>query len=132
VIEERIRRNFDGQQFMRLLGAELREAAGGVCVVAAPARADLTQQHGYVHAGVVGTLADTAAGYAALSLWPDDAEVLTVEFKLSLLEPVQGDEVVARAEVLRAGGRLTTCESRVTSGDVLCAVALVTLTRRRA
>jgi uncharacterized protein (TIGR00369 family) len=99
VIEERIRRNFDGQQFLRLLGAELREAAGGVCVVAAPAREDLTQQHGYVHAGVVGTLADTAAGYVALSRWPHDAKVLTVEFKLSLLEPVQGDEVVARAPV---------------------------------
>jgi uncharacterized protein (TIGR00369 family) len=102
----------------------------GRCELELATRPELTQQHGYLHAGAIGTLADTAAGYAALSLWPEGAEVLTVEYKLNLVAPATGERVVARAEVVRAGKTITVCETRVTSDDVLCAIALVTLIRR--
>jgi uncharacterized protein (TIGR00369 family) len=93
-------------------------------------RPELTQQHGYLHAGAIGAIADTAAGYAALSEWPEGSEVLTVEYKLSLLAPATGERVVARAEVVRAGKNVTVCETRVSSDETLCAIALVTLIRR--
>jgi uncharacterized protein (TIGR00369 family) len=93
-------------------------------------RPELTQQHGYTHAGVIGALADTAAGYAALSAWSDGSEVLTVEYKLNLVAPATGARILARAEVVRAGRTVTVCESRVSTDDQLCAVALVTLMRR--
>ncbi len=134
MMEERIRRSFDAQGFMRFLGAQLQHAAEGSCVIALPARPELSQQHGFVHAGAIGAIADTAAGYAALSLWPEGSEVLTVEYKLNLVAPATGQKVVARAEVVRAGGSVSVCETRVFSVDgaaeALCAIALVTLLRR--
>jgi uncharacterized protein (TIGR00369 family) len=87
----------------------------------------LTQQHRFVHAGVLAALADTAAGLAALTLATDADDVLTAEFKINLLRPAHGDTVVADADVLRAGRLLTVCTSRVTVDDDLCAVATVTL-----
>ncbi len=134
MMEERIRRSFDAQGFMRFLGAQLQHAAEGSCVIALPARPELSQQHGFVHAGAIGAIADTAAGYAALSLWSEGSEVLTVEYKLNLVAPATGQKVVARAEVVRAGGSVCVCETRVFSVDgveeTLCAIALVTLLRR--
>jgi uncharacterized protein (TIGR00369 family) len=122
------------QGFMRFLGAQLQDAGEGSCVIALPARPELSQQHGFVHAGAIGAIADTAAGYAALSLWPEGSDVLTVEYKLNLVAPATGQTVVARAEVVRAGGSVTVCETRVFSVDggeeTLCAIALVTLLRR--
>ena len=119
---------------MRFLGAELQHAAEGRCEIALAARPELSQQHGFVHAGAIGAIADTAAGYAALSLWAEGSEVLTVEYKLNLIAPATGQSVVARAEVVRAGGSVTVCETRVFSVDgteeTLCAIALVTLLRR--
>jgi uncharacterized protein (TIGR00369 family) len=94
----------------------------------------LSQQHGFVHAGVIAAIADSAAGYAAMSLTPEGSEVLTVEFKLNLLAPARGDLLIARGSVLRAGRTLTVCEAAVVAlqegEESQCAAALVTMMRR--
>lgn len=128
---QRVRDSFARQAFMGLIGAGLSSVEPGRCAIALPTRDDLTQQHGYVHAGIVTTLADNAAGYAAYSLMPADCSVLTVELKINLLAPARGEALEARAEVLRAGRSLTVAESRVfarrAGGESLCATALITL-----
>ena len=119
---------------MGIIGAELAEVGAGSCAISCRPRAELTQQHGYVHAGVVAAIADSAAGYAALSLAPAGSEVLTVEFKLNLLAPAKGELLIARGRVLRAGRTLTVCEAAVAAlragEETPCAVALVTMIRR--
>ena len=98
---------------MGLIGAELTLVQPGVVEITLPYRKDLTQQHGYLHAGIVTTIADTASGYAAYSLMPAGSEVLSVEFKLNLLRPAKGETFLARAEVIKPGKTLT-----VVSADV--------------
>ncbi|MBI3568755.1 MAG: PaaI family thioesterase [Gemmatimonadetes bacterium] len=98
---------------MRLLGAELTHVAGGEVDLTLPFRADLVQQHGFLHAGVSAAIADSACGYAALSLMPDDAAVLSVEFKVNLLAPAEGVRFVARGRVLRRGRTVTVCRGTV-------------------
>lgn len=105
--EERVRRSFSNQAFMSTLGAELTVVGQGVVEIRLPFSAKLTQQHGYLHAGAVTAVLDSACGYAALSLAPDDKDVLTVEFKQNLLAPAAGEVLVARAHVKRAGKTLT-------------------------
>ena len=100
---------------MNLLGAELSLVAPGVIEITLPYRADLAQQHGYLHAGIVTTIADTACGYAAYSLMPSGSEVLSVEFKVNLLRPAQAETFVARAEVIKAGRTLTVVRADVFS-----------------
>ena len=116
---------------MRLLGARLAEVRAGYCAIELPYRDDLTQQHGYVHAGIVGAIVDSAGGYAGFTLFPKDASVLTVEYKLNLLAPAAGDRLVAQATVLKPGRTLA-----ITRGEVyaeargqrtLCAVMQQTL-----
>ena len=96
-----------------------------------PYRPDLTQQHGFFHGGLVGTLADNAGGYAAYTLMPADASILTVEYKINLLAPADGDLLIARGNVSRSGRTLTVCRSAVhvarSGTETLCAEALVTL-----
>lgn len=94
---------------MSTLGAELTLVGEGVVEIRLPFSSKLTQQHGYLHAGAVTAVLDSACGYAALSLAPDDKDVLTVEFKLNLLAPAAGALLVARAHVKRAGKTLTVC-----------------------
>jgi uncharacterized protein (TIGR00369 family) len=134
-VEERVRASFSRQGLMQHLGAELVEVAEGTCAISCRPRPELTQQHGYVHAGVIAAIADSAAGYAALSLMPGEAEVLTVEFKLNLLAPAEGELLIARGMVLRAGRTLTVCEAAVAAvrdgAETPCAVALATLIGRR-
>jgi uncharacterized protein (TIGR00369 family) len=129
-----VRASFARQDFMRHLGAELVEVGPGSCAISCRPRRELTQQHDYVHAGVVAAIADSAAGYAALSLTPEGSEVLTVEFKLNLLAPAEGELLTARGKVVRAGRTLTVCEAAVTASrrgeEALCAVALVTMMSR--
>lgn len=98
---------------MRHLGAVLREAHSGCCVIEVPHNGDLTQQHGFFHAGVSAAIADTASGYAAMSLMPDDASVLTVEFKINLLNPADGDVLRATAQVLKPGRTLMVVSASV-------------------
>jgi uncharacterized protein (TIGR00369 family) len=111
--EARVRRSFGAQRFMATLGAALARVAPGEVEIRLPFRADLTQQHGFLHAGAMATIADSACGYAALTLMPAGAAVLTAEFKVNLLAPGEGDAAVARARVLKAGRTLTVCAADV-------------------
>jgi uncharacterized protein (TIGR00369 family) len=110
---EEIRQSFARQSVMQLIGAELGQIEPGLVEIKLPYRSDLTQQHGYLHAGVVSTIADTACGYAAFSLMPPASEVLSVEFKVNLLRPARGEHFVARAEVVKAGKTLTVVRADV-------------------
>ena len=110
---EDVARSFVQQPIMNLIGASLSRVEPGVVEITLPYRADLAQQHGYLHAGVVTTIADSACGYAAFTLMPADSNVLSVEFKVNLLRPAQGVEFVARAEVIKAGRTLTVVRADV-------------------
>jgi uncharacterized protein (TIGR00369 family) len=110
----RVRASFDQQQVMHLLGATLTTVGRGQVEITLPFREDLTQQHGFVHAGVITTILDSACGYAALSVMPEGAGVLTIEFKANLLAPAKGSSFIARGRVVRAGRTIVVC-----SGDVL-------------
>ena len=104
---EEVERSFARQPIMNLIGAWISLVEPGVVEITLPYRADLAQQDGYVHAGIVTTIADSACGYAAYSLMPAGSRVLSVEFKVNLLRPAQGETFVARAEVIKAGRTLT-------------------------
>lgn len=105
--------SFARQPVMNLIGAALSLVEPGVVEITLPYRADLAQQDGFVHAGIVTTIADSASGYAAYSLMPAGSRVLSVEFKVNLLRPAQGVEFVARGEVIKPGRTLS-----VVRGDV--------------
>ena len=127
----RVSESFRRQGFMRHIGAELGKVTPGFCEIRLPYREEICQQHGFFHGGVIATVADNAAGYAAFSLMDADSSVLTVEFKLNLLCPGEGDNLVARGQVVRAGKALTVCRSDVfgvkEGEEKHCATALVTL-----
>jgi uncharacterized protein (TIGR00369 family) len=105
--EARVRRSFAKQRVMETIGARLVRVAPGEVDVELPFREDLTQQHGFLHAGVVGTVLDSACGYAAFTLMPAAAEVLSIEFKVNLLAPARGERIIARGRVVRAGRTIT-------------------------
>jgi uncharacterized protein (TIGR00369 family) len=111
--EQRIREGIGRQTLLTTLGISIAELAVGRVVLDLPYRADLCQQNGYMHAGAITTLADSACGYAAASLMPEDRDVLTVEFKVNLLSPARGDRFRATGEVMRAGRTLTVCSAEV-------------------
>src|SRR2546428_127556 len=104
--EARVRASFGRQGAMLLIGARLSALRPGYCAIELPFRDDLTQQHGYVHAGIIGAIVDSAGGYAGFTLFPADASVLTVEYKLNLLAPAAGERLVAEAQVVKAGRAL--------------------------
>lgn len=108
-IEARIRDSFARQQAMATIGAALRSVAAGAVEIEVPFADALTQQHGFLHGGVIAMIADTACGYAALSVMPREAAVLTVEFKLNLLAPGKGERFVAAGRVVRPGRKLVVC-----------------------
>ena len=108
-----VAQSFANQPVMNLIGARLGLVAPGIVEIVLPFRQDLTQQNGYLHAGVVTTIADSACGYAAFTLMPAGSAVLSVEFKVNLLRPARGESFVARAEVIKAGRTLS-----VTRADV--------------
>ena len=115
--DERIRESFAKQAFMKLLGAELVHVATGEVDIALPFDAKLTQQHGFLHAGVTTSIADSACGYAALSLMPEGAAVLSVEFKVNMLAPAQGRRFLARGRVIRSGRNITVVKADVLAFD---------------
>jgi len=117
VIQERIRASFDRQGLMRHLGARLGHIGSGRVSIILPSRPEITQQHGYVHAGATSAIADSAGGYAALTVFPPDCEVLTVEYKINLLAPAGGDRIEATGTVVRAGRTLTVCQLEVFTID---------------
>jgi uncharacterized protein (TIGR00369 family) len=111
--EARVRHSFAEQRVMAMLGASLGNVEPGVADVVLPFRDDLTQQDGFLHAGIVAAVADSACGYAAHSLMPATARVLSIEFKLNLLAPAVGERIEARGRVIRAGRTITVCRADV-------------------
>jgi uncharacterized protein (TIGR00369 family) len=112
---ERVRASFGRQQAMALLGAHLRTVDPGQTEIELPFREDLSQQHGFIHAGIVTAIADSACGYAALSLMPPGVGVLTIEFKVNLLNPAEGVRLIARGQVVKPGRTIMVCTSEVTA-----------------
>lgn len=110
---ERVRRSFDKQGLMRTLGATLESVESGRVTITCAANDGLTQQHGLLHGGVLASLVDVACGYAALTMMPDDREVLTVEFKVNFLKQANTDRLVAIGEVVQSGRTLTICDGSV-------------------
>ena len=111
--ETRVRDSFSRQAAMHTLGAVLGRVAPGEVEIEMPYRADLAQQHGYMHGGIITAILDSACGYAALSLSATDTAVLTVEYKVNFIAPAKGERFVARGEVLRPGATVTVCKGDV-------------------
>ena len=130
-----VRDSLQRQSFMRLLGASAPVVEPGRVVIELPFRPDLCQQNGYLHAGVVTSIADSACGYAALTVMPSGSDVLSVEFKVNLLAPGRGEVFRADARVVRSGRTLTVCQAEVTAvtagqPDVSVALMQATLIAR--
>ena len=106
----RVRASFARQGFMEYVGAYLNQIDPGYVEIHVPFNDQISQQHGFFHGGLIGTIGDTAAGYAAFSLMPQNASILTVEYKLNLMAPAEGEMLIARGRVVRAGRTLTVCQ----------------------
>lgn len=129
--EKKVRDSFERQRFMTTVSAEMVLVERGMVEIQFPFSPKLTQQNGFVHAGAITTIMDSACGYAALTVAPEEADVLSVEFKVNLLAPAVGESFVARASVKRAGRRLAVCTAdafAVKSGEEkLIATMLATI-----
>lgn len=128
--ESVVRDSFDRQLYMQLIGAALIRVAPGEVDIELPFRADLGQQHGLLHAGVLAAIGDTACGYAALTLMPAGSEVWSVEFKINLLAPAMGRRFEARGRVVRSGRTLTVCNAEVATDERVVATMTGTFIRR--
>jgi len=117
--EAKVSASFARQGVMDFIGAELTELKPGWCEIRLPWRPELTQQHGFFHAGIIATVVDSAAGYAGFTVMPPDSSVLSVEFKLNLLAPGDGEILIATGEVIKAGKTLviTRGEAYIVKGD---------------
>lgn len=115
--EEVIRESFAKQKIMQTLGAKLIAVTPGKVIIELPFHEKLTQQHGFLHAGVIATVVDSACGYAALSLLPVDTAVLSIEFKINMLSPAKGEKLIAIGEIIRAGRNVTVCQGEAISVD---------------
>ena len=109
---ERVTESFARQAAMRTIGAELTNVEYGVVEIEMPHSPALTQQHGFLHAGILSTALDSACGYAALSVMPEDAAVLTIEFKINLLSPGRGERFLFRGEVTKPGSTIIVSDGR--------------------
>jgi uncharacterized protein (TIGR00369 family) len=115
--ESEVRSSFAKQRVMAWIGAQLTKLEPGICEITLPYKAELTQQNGFLHAGIITTVADSACGYAAYSLMPAGSDVLSVEFKVNLLRPAKGLTFTAIAEVLKPGKTLTVVRADVFGVD---------------
>lgn len=129
--KKKVEGSFNRQKFMKLINAKLIDVKPGYCEIHIPYQIDLTQQHGFFHAGIISTIADNAAGYAGFSLMGNNSSILTVEFKLNLIAPGDGEFLIGKSQVLKNGRTLTICRSEVftvTNGiEKLCAASQSTL-----
>ena len=129
--EARVRANFAKQGMLMLLGGRIAVVRPGEVHLLAPFDPRFTQQDGFLHAGVVTTLMDSACGYAAFSLMPADSRVLSVEFKVNLLSPARGDRFRAEGRVIKQGRTLTVCEGKLFSiqddEETMCALMQATM-----
>ena len=132
---QKVQDSFDRQQFMKHIDATLVDVQPGYCEIEVPYAPELSQQHGYFHAGIIGTIADNAAGYAAFSLMEESSSIVTVEFKLNVMSPGDGDTLIGRGHVLKKGRTLTICRADlyiVKNGqEKLCAASQATLIELR-
>ncbi|MFC5477544.1 PaaI family thioesterase [Massilia suwonensis] len=130
-IAQRVRASFARQNAMRLIGARLEVVGHGRTEIHLPHAPELEQQHGFIHGGVVGMIADSAAGYAAMSVAAPGTSVLTVEYKMNLMAPADGERLVARGKVVRPGRTLIVTQAEVFAlkGDkeTLCALMQQTI-----
>ena len=126
--ERRVRDSFVRQRFMATLGATLDVVQPGEIHIGFSQREELTQQHGYLHAGVLASVADSACGYAALSLMEPGCGVLSVEFKINMLAPAVGERFVAIGRVVRSGRTITVCSCEVRAEDGTSPVAMMQAT----
>lgn len=129
----RVQASFGQQTIMALLGAKLDTVEPGRVDIVLPYRADLCQQNGFLHAGISTTIADSAGGYAAFTLFGPDEDVLTSEFKMNFLAPAKGDRFVATGRVVKPGKRLSVCQVEMHAYDgehaTLCVIGLLTAVR---
>lgn len=129
--ERKVSDSFSRQGLLRTLGARLAAVRPGYCEILVDFDERLTQQHGFFHAGVSGAIADTAMGYAGFTLMPPDSTVLSVEYKINLVAPADGERLVTRARVVRSGRTLKVCTAEVVAikggQETLCAVAQSTM-----
>jgi uncharacterized protein (TIGR00369 family) len=125
----RIEASFNKQPFLTLIGAELDHVENGKVIISCKHKETLTQQQGWLHDGVVTSLADVSCGYAALTTMPVDSEVLTVEFKINLIRPANTNKIIATGQVIKSGKMLVISESTVTdeSGETVIAKMLATM-----
>lgn len=134
IFETRLRQSFARQGFMAAIGATMTRVSPGEVDIEVPFRSDLTQQHGYMHGGVVTAIVDSACGYAALSLTSTGTEVLTVEYKVNFLAPARGSRMIACGRVTRPGRTITVCTGDVFAVDgearTLVATMLTTMLLR--
>ncbi|MBV6271353.1 PaaI family thioesterase [Alcaligenaceae bacterium CGII-47] len=128
---ERTHASFARQRAMRLIQATLSNVAHGRAEIELPHWQGIEQQHGFVHGGVIGMIADSAAGYAAMTMVPEGDSVLTVEYKINILAPANGEKLIARGEVIRAGRTLIITKAEVFSikdgQETLCALMQQTI-----
>jgi len=133
--KQRVLKSFQQQRFMTHINASIHKIEPGRCEIHLPYDQELTQQYGYFHAGIVSTIADNAAGYAAYSLMGEFSAVLTTEFKINLIAPAQGELMIGRGHVLKYGKTLTICRAEVfmlSDGDEkLCAASQTTVIELR-
>ena len=131
----RVTDSFSRQRFMSYINAKLFKVGPGFCEIHVPYDVNITQQHSFFHAGIVGTVADNVAGYAAFSLMEKTSSILTVEFKLNLIAPADGELLIGRSDVLKYGKTLTICRSDVfivkDGVEKLCAASQSTLIELR-
>ncbi len=129
----RVRDSFARQAYMGHLGARVVHLAPGECDIQVERRRELTQQHGFFHGGVLASIADSAAGYAAFTLMPANASILTVEYKLNILRPARGKSMVARGRVIKPGRTLHVVQAdvfaRTENGEEMVVTSLHTLMR---
>ena len=127
----KVEQSFASQKFMEHIGAKLVDVQPGFCEMHIPFNENLTQQNGFFHAGMIGTIADNAAGYASLSLMKEYSSVLSVEFKLNLMRPADGELLIGKGQVLKYGKTLTVCRADVfivkDGVEKLCAAAQLTM-----
>ena len=131
--EELVRESFTRQTIMTTIGATLESIETGRAVIALPYAKHICQQHGFLHAGVVTTIVDSACGYAAVTMMPENSSVLTVEFKVNLMAPAKGDRFIAVGRVVKAGRTLTVTQGEVIAfdGEAQSTVAIITATMLR-
>ncbi|MBI9083581.1 MAG: PaaI family thioesterase [Desulfobacterales bacterium] len=129
--EKRVRDSFARQGFMDFIGAQITAVEPGYCEIQIPYRHELTQQHGYFHAGIIGTVADNVGGYAAFTLMEATSSILTVEYKINFLSPGRGELLIGRGRVIKPGKTITLCRCDVFVIDNAverhCAAAQMTL-----